>query len=100
MTATGPERFRCDIGTLLERQAAVFADRTLVTIVETGATLTYGEFDEKVNRVAHGLEAIGVRQGDFVSLMLHNCLEFLLASYALKKLGAVEVAINSEFRGT
>lgn len=90
---------RCDVGTLLDRQARAFAERPLVTIVETGETVTYGAFDEEVNKVAHGLEAIGVGQGHFVCLMLPNGLEYLLSSYALKKLGAVEVAINSEFRG-
>jgi crotonobetaine/carnitine-CoA ligase len=99
MSVTRPERHRCDVGTLLERQAAEFGENTFVTVVETGETLTYAQFDEEVNRIARGLEAIGVQQGHFVCLMLPNGLEYLLASYALRKLGAVEVAINSEFRG-
>jgi crotonobetaine/carnitine-CoA ligase len=100
VSVTGTEHLRCDIGTLLERRATEFADRPFVTILETGETYTYSSFDREVNRVAHGMAAWGVEPGDFVCLMLPNVPEFLFASYALKKLGAVEVAINSAFRGT
>lgn len=61
--------------------------------------LTFDEFNTRVNQVAHGLAAAGVGPGDRVGLMLSNSVEFLLVSYALKKLGAVEVAINTGFRG-
>lgn len=90
---------RADLGTLLARQAAERPDAPFVTIAETGERRTYGEFDAEVNRVATGLRELGVGQGDFVAVMLSNSLEALLVSYALKKLGAVEVAINYEFRG-
>lgn len=61
--------------------------------------LTFAEFNARVNAVAHGFVAAGIGTGNCVALMLENRLEFLLASYALKKVGAIEVALNCNFRG-
>jgi crotonobetaine/carnitine-CoA ligase len=88
---------RADLASLLEGRARDARDRPFLAL--TGGTrLTFGEFNERVNGVAHGL-ASRVRPGDRVACMLPNSLEFLLVSYALKKLGAVEVAVNTLFRG-
>ena len=64
-----------------------------------GIRFTYGEFNEAANRVMHGLKALGVGPGEDVAVMLTNRPEFAIASYALKKLRAVEVAINTNLRG-
>lgn len=88
---------RVSLGALLEERAANSGNRPFLTMA--GARLTFAEFNREVNRVAHGMSALGVGRGDPVALMLPNCLQFLLASYALKKLGAIEVTINRAFRG-
>lgn len=88
---------RTDLASLLERQAVRARDRPFLALTG-GSRLTFGEFNERVNSVAHGL-APRVRPGDRIACMLPNSLEFLLVSYALKKLGAVEVAVNTHFRG-
>ena len=49
-----------------------------------------------VNARAQGLRALGVERGAHVNLVLPNGLEYLALSYALKKLGAVEVAIDAD----
>lgn len=87
-----------DLGTLLERRAEEIPASPFLAMTG-GLRLSYGEFNERVNNLAHGLAANGVAAGDRVAIMLANSLEFLLASYALKKLGAVEVAVNTGFRG-
>jgi carnitine-CoA ligase len=88
---------RIDLASLLEQRAAELADRPFLAL-SGGVRLTFGEFNAEVNRVAHGFATL-VRAGDRVACMLPNSLEFLLVSYALKKLGAVEVAVNTNFRG-
>lgn len=87
-----------DLGTLLERRAASLPQRPFLVMAE-GLRLSYGEFNERVNNLAHGLAAHGLGAGDRVAIMLGNSLEFMLASFALKKLGAIEVAVNTGFRG-
>ncbi|MEH6629185.1 MAG: AMP-binding protein [Halopseudomonas aestusnigri] len=90
---------RMNLGLLLERQAARFPNNTFVIQAETGDTLSYKDFNEQVNQFAHGLSDLGISSGDYVGIMLSNSLNFLVSSYALKKIGAIEVAINSTFRG-
>jgi crotonobetaine/carnitine-CoA ligase len=87
-----------DLGSLLELRAAEAGQRPFLAM-PGGIRLTYAEFNERVNQVAHGLTQAGVARGDRIAIMMRNSVEFLLGSYALKKLGAVEVAINTEFRG-
>ncbi|MBS38204.1 MAG: hypothetical protein CMO26_20035, partial [Thiotrichales bacterium] len=90
---------RITLGKLLEEQTQRSPDAHFVTFVDTGERLSYAEFNERCNRFAHGLAERGVGAGDFVGIMLRNSLEYLVSSYALKKLGAVEVALNIDFRG-
>jgi crotonobetaine/carnitine-CoA ligase len=90
---------RIDLGSLLEERANEDGDRTFLVMADD-LRLSFAEFNERVNQVAHGLEGVGVGREDRVAIMLPNSLEFMLASYALKKIGAVEVAINTEFRAS
>ena len=58
---------------------------------------TYREFQREVNRVAHGLNRIGVRKGDRVALVLPNSAEFLFAVFATTAIGAVFVPLNPAY---
>jgi len=60
---------------------------------------TYGEIDRQTDRIAASLHAHGVRRGHNVSMMLPNCIEFVLAWFALARLGAVAAPVNTSFRG-
>jgi crotonobetaine/carnitine-CoA ligase len=64
-----------------------------------GEPLTFAQVNRVVNRVAHGLEDAGVVKGDYVGLLLPNCLEYVFTWFALTKLGAVEVAISDAYKG-
>jgi len=89
---------RIDLGSLLEERAEEIGDSPFL-VMPDDVRLTFSEFNERVNEVAHGLAEQGVGSETRVIVMLPNSLEFLLVSYALKKLGAVEVAVNTAFRG-
>ena len=56
---------------------------------------SYGEFHDRVGALAAGLVRRGIRPGDFVLIHLDNCIEALLAWYALVELGAVAVTTNT-----
>jgi long-chain acyl-CoA synthetase len=51
------------------------------------------EFHDRVRRLAKGLIASGVREGDRVVLMSHTRLEWLLTDYAILAAGAVTVPV-------
>lgn len=86
-----------DLASLLEAQAKSIPNRSFLTI--DGRTLTFGEFNDLANSVALGLLRRGVSSGEMVCVMLPNCLEFMLVWFGLLKIGAIEVPINTSFRG-
>ena len=61
--------------------------------------LTFEEFNQIVNRIATGLQKYHVKKGDRVSLLLGIGLEFPLCFFALMKLGAIAVPLNTRFKG-
>jgi acyl-CoA synthetase (AMP-forming)/AMP-acid ligase II len=63
-------------------------------LVFESTRLSYGELNERVNRLASGLGSLGLRRGDHVALMLGNCNEYLEVYYALTKAGMVAVPPN------
>ena len=58
------------------------------------APLTYAELDRLADRFAAGLQALGVRKGDRVALLLPNCPQFVIAFYGALRAGAVVVPCN------
>lgn len=90
---------RITLGELLHERASRFAERPFLTLAPSGETWTYRAFEQHVNRFAHGLRALLDRPPSHVAIMLENGVEYLAASYALHKLGIVEVSINRTFRG-
>ena len=69
-----------------------------------GKAITYGsrkigwrELNRRVNRFAHALLTLGVKKGEHVVIMFHDCPEFIEANFALQKIGAVPVPMNFRF---
>jgi crotonobetaine/carnitine-CoA ligase len=98
-TLTGRENQKISLGQLLQNSAEQYGSNPFVTQAETGECLTYVEFNQLTNHIAHGLISLGVGDKEYVAIMLPNCVQFLASSYALKKIGAIEVAINNNTRG-
>jgi acetyl-CoA synthetase len=66
---------------------------------EAGATrsLSYADLAREVARFAEGLEALGVRSGDAVALLMPMIPEVAIAYYAIAAIGALVVPIFSGF---
>ncbi len=60
-----------------------------------GQPLTFAELDRRSDREAHRLRAAGIGRGDRVALMLRNSLRCVATIFAIAKLGAVWVPINT-----
>jgi long-chain acyl-CoA synthetase len=56
--------------------------------------ITYRELDELVDRLAAGLQDLGLRKGDRVSLFMPNCPQIVIAYEAVWRCGAVAVPSN------
>lgn len=85
------------LGNTLRRNAATFGDRNF--IVFRHETWTYAEADRHTNRIANGLATLGIKKGDHVGMLVGNCLEFVWSVFALAKIGAVAVPINTAAKG-
>ena len=80
----------------LARAAAEAPDRELVVFDDR--VLTYAEVERESRRVAAAFTRLGVGHGDHVAFLVGNSPEFLIAWFALARLGAVLVAVNTRFK--
>jgi len=85
------------IGLQLQKRAKQNKNKPFIHF--EGDTATYSEVNERSNRVANGLSALGVKKKENVAIYMDNCLEFIYTWFALAKLGAVEVPINTAHKG-
>jgi fatty-acyl-CoA synthase len=81
---------------LLEGTAARVPERE--AIAGPRRRLTYAQFAAAARRVAEGLAREGVGPGDRVALWLPNRAEYLVLQFALARLGACAVHVNTRFR--
>ncbi|MBU3737425.1 MAG: ATP-dependent acyl-CoA ligase, partial [Rhodoferax sp.] len=85
---------------VLEHQSRVRPDAPFLSWTDAGPARTFAQVNRRVNQLAHGLLATGIRHGDRVGILLPNCLEFIETWFALNKLGAVEVAFSDAYVGS
>ena len=83
---------------ILEHQAEIRSDDVFLQWETTGETVTFAETNRIANRLAHGFSQQGVEKGDHVLLMMPNSLEYIFLWFALSKLGAVEVPVNTSYK--
>ena len=66
-----------------------------VVMTGSGQTVTWGELDERSNRLAQFWFAHGLRTGDHVALLVENVPEFFEVCWAAERSGLYFTAINS-----
>ncbi|HLR42455.1 MAG TPA: AMP-binding protein [Pseudogracilibacillus sp.] len=86
------------VGDLLEEQVERYGDQEAVVYPESGVRLSYRAFNERVDEVARGLLAIGIKKGDHVAIWSDNKLEWVLSQFATAKIGAVLVTVNTNYQ--
>lgn len=83
------------LGSLLEAGARLVPEKIYVRMGDQ--TISYGEFNRQVNRLANCLHQLGVEKDSHVAALLPNSLDFLFLYFAVAKLGAVNVFINTQY---
>ncbi len=78
---------------LLRDAVARYPDNTALICDDT--RLTYAELNTEVRKLAAGLIARGVGNGDRVAMLLGNGAPFVIVTYAAAFLGAVTVPLNT-----
>jgi long-chain acyl-CoA synthetase len=62
-----------------------------------GAELTFLDLKRRSDALAVSLAALGIAKGDRVGIMLPNCPQYIIAAFAILRLGAVVVNINPSY---
>lgn len=71
-------------------------ERTALIDAESGTSLSYGEFDDRVSATGAHLESLGIGRGDRVALVYPNSVRYIEVLFGAMRLGAVPVPVGSD----
>ncbi len=83
---------RRPLGEILKLAASDVPDRPATAFL--GASLTWAEVKDRSDRLATALARFGIAKGDRVGIMLPNCPQYLIAAFAILRIGGIVVNIN------
>ncbi len=85
------------IGDIFRRVALNKPDKAALVYLYKGekkGEITYGELNEKANRLANALLDLGIQKGDRVAIISYNCIQFVVYIMAMSKIGAWITPLN------
>jgi long-chain acyl-CoA synthetase len=83
------------LGDILSLAAVQHPDKPATQFL--GAGLTFHDLKQRSDALAAALAGLGIVKGDRVGIMLPNCPQYIIAAFAILKLGAVVVNINPSY---
>jgi fatty-acyl-CoA synthase len=83
---------------LLDRIVEEFPDQYAFRYSTLDYTRTYKEFRDEVDKFARALIALGVKRGDKVSIWATNVPEWYITFWAVTKIGAILVTVNTAYK--
>jgi acyl-CoA synthetase (AMP-forming)/AMP-acid ligase II len=81
-----------NVGTFFTKSARTFPER--LAIAYGDYELTYQQANARINKLANALVGMGIKKGENVAILLHNCPEFIETLFACFKAGIGTVPIN------
>ena len=63
-------------------------------VIKGDAVMTYAEWNDRADRVADALAALGLEEGDRLGMRFRLSFEWFVIQRALQKLGVTQVAVN------
>ena len=82
----------------MEHWATVTPDKEYLVYSDRDLRFTWSQFNERVDSLAKGLLAIGVKKGSNVGIWATNVPDWLTFLYATAKIGAVLVTVNTNYK--
>ena len=76
------------------RERAVSLYRDKIGIVDGDKRFTYGDYDQRVNRLANSFTGLRVSKGDVVSFITYNSHQLLEAYFAIPQISAILNPVN------
>ena len=98
MTKQSPPFRDVTVGALLTRLAAAIPDNEALVYADRNLRLTFAQLEAEARLIARGLLASGVVRSERVALWATNVPEWVVLQFALAKIGAVLVTVNTSLR--
>lgn len=98
MTAPLPPYRDLTVGALLTRLADSIPEKEALVYADRNLRLTFVELETEARLIARGLMACGVERGERVALWATNVPEWIVLQFALAKIGAILVTVNTSLR--
>lgn len=76
----------------LDRAVQLYGDKQAIICDER--VFTYRQLNERVQRLSHGLQKLGIQKGDRVAYLAPNSVEMLEGFYGVFQLGGIMVPLN------
>ena len=77
--------------------ASEFPDRVAIRLKDDELSMTWAEYNEKVQKLAAGLAGLGLKRGDTIGVMLSNRPEFHWVDAAAMHLGATPYSVYNTY---
>jgi fatty-acyl-CoA synthase len=86
------------LGEVLHKQALSQPDHEFLVYADRNLRFTYAEFDKRVDELAKGFLAMGLKKGDHVGIWATNIPDWNTVLFACAKAGMVFVTINNGYK--
>lgn len=88
------------VGNILATAAIRFRDAPAVYCSSTNRRFSFGEIDDRANRLAQALSGMGFRKGDVVAFLSSNRAEIVEIYFALARTGIIGLPLNYRLAAT
>ena len=90
--------FDMTLGEMLRYQTEKDPEHEFLVYPDRDLRLTYAQFDHRVDLLAKGLLAIGIKRGDHVGMWATNVPDWLTFLFSCARIGAVFVTVNTMYK--
>ncbi|MDR2402860.1 MAG: AMP-binding protein [Spirochaetaceae bacterium] len=90
--------FETTLGDLLRENAQIQPDHDFLVYADRDLHFTYAEFDRRVDELAKGFLAIGLKKGDHIGLWATNVPDWNTILFAVARAGMVLVTVNTAYK--
>ncbi len=84
------------INELLDEQVDKYKDKKFIWFLD--AWISYKQFQDYVKSFATALANLGIKKGDVVALYTPNCPQYIVAYFAITRIGAIANGINPTYQ--
>ncbi|MDR0553641.1 MAG: AMP-binding protein [Treponema sp.] len=86
------------LGEMLKEKALAYPERDFLIYADRDLRFSYAEFDKRVDDLARGFLAMGLKKGDHIGIWATNVPDWNTVLFACARLGIVAVTVNTGYK--